>query len=281
MKLVEPFQTLGTIEGGGLGQLLRCRDVNGIMFAAKFPKDHDPDNQRLVADEERRFQRHQGQHVVSYYGPVHHFDGRRGFAMELMDGSLSALVATSGAMSPKVAIEYFSHAAAGLHEIHSSARGAFHGDIKLGNILYKGPVAKIADFGLARGGLGQTRMLGPHSGGTPGYLPPEGYASAAGDVYSLGVTLWAMLAGCEPPRNGKLHAITVAPPIANLINGMLSPQPTSRLTMSDVLGQLSIVRSSVNLGGESDWFGDFLKVGLGIAAVVGLAVGIGKLLEEA
>lgn len=128
-------------------------------------------------DEERRFARHQGNHVVQYYGTVHHTDGRRGFAMELMEGSLSGLIQGGGAIRRGRAIEYFADALAGVAEVHGSAPGAYHGDIKPANILYKNGTAKLADFGFARGARGGVQAEvdepssfrgAPAGGGQPG-----------------------------------------------------------------------------------------------------------------
>lgn len=240
MNLVEPFQVVKTFEGGGLGQLLHCRDAQGIDFAVKLPKDRSKESQQLITDEERRFIRHQGQFVVRYFGQMAHQDGRRGFAMELMEGSLSGLVAQRGALSAHEALRYFRQVVQGLEEVHASAPGAFHGDIKLANVLYRGASAKLADFGLARGGLGQTRMLGPHMGGTPGYLPPERWTSQRGDVYSAGVLLWALLAGQEPhPVSGPTVQLSLPPLHTRLLAGMLARDPQHRLTIHQVKQMLS------------------------------------------
>lgn len=262
--LKEPIEVLGRFEGGGLGELLRCRDANGLLFAAKFPKDQSVTSQRLIVDEERRFFRHQGTYVVQYYGTIHHSDGRRGFAMELMDGSIGGLIESGGSIRRGRAVEYFADAAAGLAEVHRSAAGAYHGDIKPANILYKSGVAKLADFGLARGGAGQTQMAGPHNGGTPGYFPPEGYTSPAGDVYSLGVTLWAMLSGRQPCKNGPDVGMVLPPVLAGVFNSMLARDPHQRLTIDHVIAKLEPMRRE-----SPDWL-KFLGYGAAAAGVVAL-----------
>jgi len=242
--LTAPIQVLAQFEGGGLGELLHCRDAQGLEFAAKFPKNSAVENQQLIDDEQRRFVRHQGQNVVSYYGPVVHSDGRRGFAMELMEGSLSGLVGKTGPLTPTRALGFFAQVARGLAEVHDSAPGAFHGDIKLANVLYQGDTAKLADFGLARGGIGQTIHLGEHGGGTPGYLPPEAMASARGDMYSLGVMLWALLAGREPhSQHGPNIQLALRPALSVLLRSMLQPDSRSRPDIHEVLRRLPSVQA--------------------------------------
>lgn len=68
-----------------------------------------------------------------------------------------------------------------------------HGDIKPDNILYGEDCFKLADFGVSLR-LQDNRYLRP--GGTPYYLPPECHqsqeATALGDIYSLGMTLYIL-----------------------------------------------------------------------------------------
>lgn len=242
--LIAPIQVVAKFEGGGLGELLHCRDAQGVEFAAKFPKNSEEENQQLIDDEQRRFVRHQGRNVVSYYGPVVHTDGRRGFAMELMEGSLSGLVRNTGPLAPTRAMMFFAQVVNGLAEVHVSAPGAFHGDIKLANVLFQGDTAKLADFGLARGGIGQTVHLGMHGGGTPGYLPPEGMASPKGDIYSLGVMLWALLAGREPhPQQGPNVQFHQRPTLSELLRSMLQPDPRARPDIHEVRRRLPFVQA--------------------------------------
>ncbi|MBI5368290.1 MAG: serine/threonine protein kinase, partial [Planctomycetes bacterium] len=72
---------------------------------------------------------------------------------------------------------------------------------------------KLADFGLARVEGAQTLTATGHVMGTPAYMSPEQARGAradigpAGDVYSLGATLYEMLAGRPPFRSEELAAL--------------------------------------------------------------------------
>jgi serine/threonine protein kinase len=267
MSIQGRVDVVGQFAGGGLGQLLKCRDERGQLFVAKFPKDLSPQSQRLIDDEMRRFQRHQGQNVVKYLGPVERTDGTRGFAMELMDGDLASRIAQHGAMPPKEAINWLLPVVRGLAEIHASSPGAFHGDLKTANILHKGGLTKLADFGLARGGLGQTVVLGPHTWGTPGYMPPEGFSSAQGDVYSLGMVFVAMLLGREPRPEETLRInVPQHPGLEALINRMVALECHQRPDIHEVLRQLESMQSQAANSQSKAVLGTLCVLG-GVAAV--------------
>lgn len=268
MDFKHPVTIRGEIGGGGLGQLLRCLDAAGRRFVAKFPKDYSPQNQAMVKDEERRLRRWQGKYIVRYLGPVKHSDGRTGYAMEEMDESLASIL-VRGTLSEVTALEHIRGAAAGLLEVHRSEPGAFHGDVKPGNILVRGAVTKLADFGLARGGYGQTIMAGPHTGGTPGYMPPEGYASPAGDVYSLGATLAALLTGSEAGSSVSLPT-GLTPELTSLLRGMMNADPQQRVTMEQVAEGLPGVIDAVKLR-RANMISDILG-GIAIALALLIAV---------
>src|SRR5262249_20431634 len=104
------------------------------------------------------------------------------------------------------ACHFVRQAALGLQ--HASEQGMVHRDLKPHNLMVtpKG-VVKILDFGLAR--LVVEKRVGPGLTaadavmGTPEYLAPEQaldarQADVRADIYSLGCTLYCLLAG-QPP----------------------------------------------------------------------------------
>ncbi len=132
--------------------------------------------------------------------------------MEYIDGlSLHEIGAKHGPMDINRAAHYIRQTAVGLQHIHKS--GLIHRDIKPGNLLLdrKGTV-KILDLGLARFFHDQRDPLTQQFDsqtilGTADYLSPEQAINSHGvdirtDIYSLGATLYYLLAGC-PPYEGK------------------------------------------------------------------------------
>jgi CHASE2 domain-containing sensor protein/class 3 adenylate cyclase len=76
--------------------------------------------------------------------------------------------------------------------------GLIHRDIKPANIIFVHGKLKLADIGL----VAEIAAVGAEISfiGTPGYMPPEGPGTAAGDVFSLGKLLYVAATGC-PVRN--------------------------------------------------------------------------------
>ncbi len=139
--------------------------------------------------------------------------------MEYVEGtSLADLVAKKGPLSVAYACHYIRQAALGLQ--HAFEKGMVHRDIKPQNLMVnaRGQV-KVLDFGLARmqserkagGGLTQVDAFM----GTPEYVSPEQATDARSadtraDIYSLGCTLFFLLAGRPPFQGGTAVKLIMA-----------------------------------------------------------------------
>jgi serine/threonine protein kinase len=90
----------------------------------------------------------------------------------------------------------------------SHEKGITHRDIRPANLMLTADgVVKVMDFGIAWG-ADLTRLMATGVLGSPHYLSPEqteGEADIRSDIYSLGVTLFEMLAG-ERPYEGESAA---------------------------------------------------------------------------
>jgi len=133
--------------------------------------------------------------------------------MEYVDGkSLQHLVEKNGPLPPATAANVIRQAADGL--AHAHAAGMVHRDVKPGNLLIDGAgVVKILDLGVARFFDDRDGPTPAESGaefvGTADYLAPEQAldstsADPRADIYSLGCTLYFLLAGHPPFPEGTL-----------------------------------------------------------------------------
>jgi len=207
-------------------------------------------------------------------------DGKHFLVMELVDGvDLSALAEREGPLPAADACELVRQAAVGLDHAHRN--GLVHRDVKPSNLMldHKG-VVKVLDLGLARllaepasgddlpppEGASAAEISGGHfqaiaselTGadqvmGTPDYMAPEQCTNcravdARSDVYSLGATLYRLLAGQSPYSGAKYDTLAKkiaglthdpAPPITNyrsdlpaalvaLIERLLAKRPEER-----------------------------------------------------
>jgi eukaryotic-like serine/threonine-protein kinase len=175
------------------------------------------------------------------------------YVMEYCEGgSLADRLEALGPMSPDDLVPIVAAVADGLVELH--ARGLIHRDVKPANILFATDRPKLADFGIARddGQADADALTLPGSTlGTPEFLAPEVLAgqpaTAAGDVYGLGVTTFLALTGRYPGPAGAdpalpLRASAAAPGLGSSfdapIAAALDPNPANRPSPAELASDL-------------------------------------------
>jgi formylglycine-generating enzyme required for sulfatase activity len=152
--------------------------------------------------------------IVTAYGALQ-IGGLLVLKMEYVPGEDLATVVMKGGPLPVVsASSYAQQVALGLH--YAFGKGLVHRDIKPANLILardgKKHVVKILDFGLVKAMAAQGAEGDPLTGtglgmGTPAFMAPEQAKDAAradirADIYSLGCTLYFLLAG-RPPFSGR------------------------------------------------------------------------------
>ncbi|MEK7867611.1 MAG: protein kinase [Planctomycetota bacterium] len=148
------------------------------------------------------------------------------FAMEYVEGgTLRQLLAEGGKLPLRRALDLATQMARGLQA--AAEKGVIHRDVKPDNVMLtaRGQV-KLTDFGLVKTHQDPGLTTQGVVMGTPLYMSPE---QAEGkevdfrsDIYSLGATLFHMLAG-HPPFRGesalvlmRAHAEAPLPPLSSL-----------------------------------------------------------------
>jgi WD40 repeat protein/tRNA A-37 threonylcarbamoyl transferase component Bud32 len=203
---------------GGMGQVFKARHLGlDRVVALKVIRKQHLSNSEAI----RRFRREiEAAAKLAHPNVVLAFDadeveGNHFFAMEYVEGTdLGRLLKQSGRLPVADACEYARQAALGLQHAHEC--GMVHRDIKPGNLMLarseKSAVVKIMDMGLARilddGGsaqITQARKLV----GTADYMAPEQAinshkADIRSDLYSLGCTLYHLIAGTVPFPGSKM-----------------------------------------------------------------------------
>ncbi len=197
----ERFTLLTELGHGGMGVVWKARDEEtGQIVALKLLRDafaEDPDYVVRFERELELAKRIHSRHVVQVLG----FGARDGvpyLALEFVDGpSLRERLGTHGPYTWPDTRDLVSQIAQGLADAH--AAGVIHRDLKPSNVLI-GPdgIAKLADFGIAKG-VDLTRVTATSAMlGTPAYLAPEGPMDGRSDLYSLGVVAFELLSGAAP-----------------------------------------------------------------------------------
>lgn len=226
------------VGGGGMGAVFRGWDttLHRTVAVKVLSKRHSDDSDSL-----RRFQieaRSAARLDHPNIARAHYVGEARGLpyiVFEFIDGqNLRDLVNESGPMAVADVLNIGLQIAGAL--AHSWEREVVHRDIKPSNILIAHDgLAKLVDMGLARlEYLGQTEHEETATGvtlGTFDYISPEQArnprdADIRSDIYSLGCTLFFMLAGRPPYQEGTV--------LQKLLAHQSDPVPNIREIRPDV-----------------------------------------------
>ncbi|MFC9534923.1 protein kinase [Streptomyces sp. NPDC056975] len=239
------YRLVEVLGRGGMGRVWRAEDeVLGRRVAVKqvllSPELSAEERSRLIrrtqveAEATARL-RHSG--VVTVHDVIDH-EGAPWIVMELLPGpSLATLIAEQGRLDWKRVAALGAQVADALAHAHTA--GVVHRDIKPDNILMDGDRAVLTDFGIARildsvSTLTSTQAVI----GTPQYMPPEQLngqkATASGDLWALGATLYAAVEGRPPYTGDSLMAL-----VASVLTSPL-PSPRHAGDLTGILTELLV-----------------------------------------
>lgn len=212
------FEILGVVGSGGMGTVLKARDVDiDRVVALKLPAAHLLDSPAALERLEREARsaatiRHPS--IIEIY-QVERWRDIPYLVMPFHTGpSLTARINADGPMDVLESIQVARQMAEALAAAHDC--GVVHRDVKPGNILLgKGTErAVLTDFGIAKIQSDAQMTATGVIVGTPAFLSPEqasgGEATPQSDLFCLGSVLWSMLAGRPPFVDLPTHTIVAS-----------------------------------------------------------------------
>nr|BFE72924.1 hypothetical protein GCM10020092_062250 [Actinoplanes digitatis] len=291
MEIAERYRLIALIGSGGMGRVWRAHDE--LLDRDVAVKEiTSPGEQERTVREARAAARLDHPNVVRIYDVVS-TPGRSWIVMEYVAGrSLHEAVREDGPMEHRDAARIGASLLAALRTAH--AAGVLHRDVKPHNVLIgaDGRVV-LTDFGLAAiwdagdvaGGAGEksTGLLV----GSPNFVAPErirrDFNGAAGDLWSLGATLYATVEGRPPFVRPTLTATLAAAltedpdapqrpgPLHAAIGGLLVRDPERRLSSDDAKTMLEAIAAEATPGRAAE-----ATPGRAAEAASGRAVGVAR-----
>ncbi len=233
---IDKYVLLDRIGVGGMGRVYLARDTRlGRRVALKVLSPERMNNPRALA----RFQREakvgaqlQHENLVRIYDEGD-CNNVRYLVMEFIEGkTVAQLVAENGKLSPSTAAGLTHQVALGLE--HAYQKGLIHRDVNPANIMVtRDGTAKLTDLGLAID-LGDDDPHVTRDGATVGtfdYISPEQAkhsrnVDTRSDIYSLGCSLYYMIAGQVPfpvvslPEKLYAHQLSEPDPLTTVVPDM-------------------------------------------------------------
>lgn len=269
--VLDQFVLLDLIGQGGMGSVFRARQLRmNRLVALKVIRKEVLESPQAI----ERFQREGAAAArLSHPNVVHVYDANQVegvpfLVMEYIEGvDLARLIRDRAPLAVPSVCDWVRQAALGLQHAHE--QGLIHRDIKPHNLMLdRHGVVKVMDLGLARAvgtAESETAALGLTGTGTvvgtPDYLAPEQAQDAKrvdirADIYSLGCTLYHLLAGRVPFTGTSVaeklvkHQLHQPDPIekvraevpaalASVVQKMMAKEPAQRYqTPAEVAGAL-------------------------------------------
>ncbi|MGW5672013.1 serine/threonine-protein kinase, partial [Micromonospora sp. NPDC003776] len=234
------YQSEELLGSGGAGEVWRGRDLRldrPVAIKLLAAGLDEPAAAERFDREARTAARLTHPHIVGVYDFGSEADDSY-LVMELVEGRTVAELIADGPLAVGQAVAIAVQACDGIAAAHAAE--VVHRDVKPGNLIVTpAGTVKICDFGIARlpAAAGHDTLSGPATKlGTSSYMAPE---QALGrpvdprtDLYGLGCTLYAMLAG-RPPFTGD--------PIDVLDQHVNAPPPPLRDHRPDVSAELDLL----------------------------------------
>lgn len=272
------YEILEKVGEGGLGVVYRARQLSmGREVALKVLHERwitDDEFRKRFLVEARLVGRLSHQNLIQVIDVGRHKNTLY-YSMEFIDGEpIETRIDREGAIPVEECIDLTFQVARALQYL--ARKKIVHRDVKPGNIMVtRDGVAKLGDFGFVKSSLDSIISPDGEILGTPDYISPE---AARGDrdidfrsdIYSLGASLYHMLAG-TPPFGGTASQVMdahiyEAPPslrgndmiprrVCDLVERMLAKDPDDRFgSYQEMFEEMELLQAESASSGRA---GDF------------------------
>lgn len=271
------YEIFSKIGEGGLGVVLKARQISmnrvvALKILHKRWLNDEEFKQRFLV-EARLVGKLSHQNLIKVFDVGKH-DWKYYFSMEFIEGeTLEELIEREGPLDVLRAADITIQILRAIKYL--SRYDIVHCDIKPSNILLtKDACAKLGDFGFVKSNLEIAETEEGSVLGTPDYISPEQAMGSKNidfraDIYSLGVTLYHMVAK-KPPYEGsvssvmrkhikgelpspKLHNPNVPDAICRIIERMCAKRPEDRYqTCDELFEDLELVKLKEKTGRNYD-----------------------------
>lgn len=274
-EAIGPYRLIRVLGEGGMGTVYEAEQLEPVRrrVALKLVKP-GMDTREVVArfmTERQALAAMDHPYVAKVFDAGETGTGRPYFVMELVDGIPLLEYCDVHRLSIRKRVELLILICQAVQHAHQ--KGVLHRDLKPSNVLVSGdpsaPIPKIIDFGIAKAiGLDTSDHLTEYTRadqalGTAAYMSPEqaGFGrmdvDTRSDVYSLGVVLYELLAGCLPSDPQDLGYARF---LAALASGELrASRPSMRICASPSGTDAAVARGTTSaalrreLDGDLDW----------------------------
>ena len=249
------YRVIKLLGQGGMGSVFLLENGEGAQVAAKIldpatAGDHESRKRFLREAELALGVKHQN--LVETYDVGEDPDtGLCYILMEYVPGGSLADKLRNGPLPVNEAIRIVYQIASVLELARQ--KGVVHRDIKPDNIMFGADgKAKLADLGIARGGVGgvgvttvtQTGMMI----GTPAYMAPEQMLDAhnvdsRADIYSLGIVFYEMLTGERPNKDDTVVQLMAKAVAGEPIPDVRTMRPEVSAAVAELISLMCAIKA--------------------------------------
>ncbi|MFO8029817.1 MAG: serine/threonine-protein kinase [Cyclonatronaceae bacterium] len=248
---IGPFRIERQIGSGGMGNVyLAHRTLGGFdqtvaLKLIKYGMGTKPAISRFL-DERSILARLQHPHIARLIDGGITDEDRPWFAMEYVEGETIISWCNRLNLPIEMRLKLFLDVIEAVQYAHKNL--IVHRDLKPGNIMVTGdderPLIKLLDFGIARILEESEAEQAGIKAMTRAYASPEQISgkatSTATDIYSLGVVLYELIAGCNPNKEFRPKECVPVPlprELKAICNKAMHPDPANRFENASDMGE--------------------------------------------